>query len=474
MLLYFGGAEVPTHRKWLSSAGVTHVYLSYVGLSRRVKFSRPWLIADKFPQDMNVMLDAGAYTFNKEDAADADPGRLAEIAQGYEYFAAANAERVDCLTEFDALPLGLDWIKSRREDFYDDLGDKFMPVWHAEWGLSELDAMVSRYRRIGILQTALGDRDLVPVLNLHAANRGTLFHGLAMTKPSIMREVRWASVGSTSWISPMQFGDTFVWTGRGIKRYPKAYKDQARKRYRTLFTASGFDAEKIAADDTQEVARLSLWSWQELLRDINKHRAPAPQEQPEQREDDDARPPAVPVLEHRQTELLPGLTRPARNVEIRSDSLRRCNTCFLAERGCPGYKPNATCLYSIPIEISGPADIKHVEEQLIAMQTQRVLFMRATEDLEGGYVDPNLSNEIDRLSRMIKAQRDGTMIRESVTMKSNRPGEAGMFSRMFGAEAAQAAQAKAISSADDLIKATPMGDAYEITGVPLRQEGNNG
>jgi hypothetical protein len=109
------------------------------------------------------------------------------------------------------------------------------------------------------------------VLNGLVADHGVRLHAIAMTKPWAMAEVRWDSVASTSWLSPGQYGDTIVWTGKELKRYPRKYKDEARKRHRTLFTSAGFDAEKIAADDRIEVTRLSIWSWQQLAASLGRH-----------------------------------------------------------------------------------------------------------------------------------------------------------------------------------------------------------
>ena len=484
MKLYYGGAEVPSHRTWLQEAGIDHAYLSYVGLRRRIKFARPWLIKDKFPGGMHVLLDSGAHTYNKQEEAP-DLAQLAEVAGAYEAFVAANAERVDAFTEFDALPLGLGWIQARREDYYLDFGDKFMPVWHPEWGIDDLEALAASYRRVAIVQTALGDRDLIPVLNMLAGRRGTLFHGIAMTKPSVMRAVRWESVGSTSWLSPIKFGDTFVWTGQELKRYPKAYKDQARKRHRTLFTMAGFDSAKIAADDPNEVIRLSLWSWQRLMDDVNSTRkrdeVSERLRQPDPVLADRGNLPAAdlggdsadrlagPQVEHRDKILLPGISlfrsggEDGTHLGIRGDNLRRCDTCFLRERNCPGYKPGADCLYEMPIEIKTAADVKAVESALLAMQTQRVMFMRMAEDLEGGYADPNLSGEIDRLTRMIKAQREGAADKFSLRIEaSNRPGEVSMLGQIFGKEAAgKMAQIEPPSVVDDMIKESMMGEVFE-------------
>jgi hypothetical protein len=92
-----------------------------------------------------------------------------------------------------------------------------------------------------------------------------------MTKPWAMAEVRWDSVASLSSMSPGKFGATMVWTGKKLERYPHKYKDEARKRHRTLFTSAGLDAEKIAADDRIKVTRLSIWSWRQLAASLTRH-----------------------------------------------------------------------------------------------------------------------------------------------------------------------------------------------------------
>lgn len=466
MRLYYGGAEIASHRKTLIDNGIKDVYLSYMGLRRRIKFARPWVIDEKFPKDMHIILDSGAYSVNKGVASDYDLDELVAIASAYEAFVAYNCERADAFTEFDALPLGLEWILDRRRDYYDDLGEKFLPVWHAEFGVEELEHMAAQYKRVAVLQTALGDRDLIPVLNMLAERRGTAFHGLSMTKPDIMRAVKWESVGSTSWISPMQYGDTFVWTGRELKRYPKAYKEQSRKRYRTLFTLNGFDPQKIANDEHGEVAKLSLWSWQRCLEDINRKATGQLAEKDENQSVAVSQEPAPLVTRDRI--LLPGVSifQPAEEdaeteIRVQGQSLRQCNTCFLRERGCPGYKPDATCLYELPIEVKTREQLRAVENGLIAMQTQRVMFMRMVEDLEGGFPDPNLSSEIDRLTRMIKMQREGTAEKFNLSMTMNRPGELGALSRIFGDKVAEAQAIESRNVVDDMIKESELGKVYE-------------
>lgn len=484
MRLYFGGAEIGSHRALLEEAGVQHVAMSYMGLRRRVKFARPWLIKDKFPAYMSVFLDSGAYTLNatEEEIATAE---IEEINEHYQDFVNANLDRVEMVSEFDALAMGLDWIEEQRETFWHTVPrEKFMAIWHPVWGIPYLHEMASRYEIIGIPATSLEGRNLRPVLNALAV-KGTRIHGVAMTKIEEMQTIRWDSVASTSWISPQRFGDTIVWTGKELKRYPKKYKETARKRHRTLFQQMGLDAEAIANDDPTEVLRLSVKSWQKFEEYVNKHQGVTPLfshdtrpkveteeevvgDQPEEPDNSPPTPSTSKAVAkvREQTEMLPvmGLGKAREDEEdsatvlnIRSESARVCNNCFLAEK-CPGYEPDSNCLYNIPVQIRNRDQVKALRQGMIEMQTQRVLFMRMAEEIEGGYADPNLTKEINVLDKMIgayeEAEREGFSI--TVNARGSGPandGQSGMLSRLFGREAGE--RAKEIEggpvNADDFI-----------------------
>jgi hypothetical protein len=465
--LYYGGAEVPSWRKFLKENDIHDVYLSYMGLRRRVEFKRPWLIDEKFPEDQNVMLESGAFTVNREDS-EIEEDELLAIAEHYRSFVEQNIERVVCFTEFDALPLGREWINDQRE-FWDGFGDKFMPVWHYETGTDELERLASRYTRVAIMQTSVGERSLVPLLNSLVSRYGVRLHGLAMTKPDVMKEIRWDSVGSTSWISPSTFGDTHVWTGRELKRYPKAYKEEARKRHQSLFVNAGFDPTLIQADDRNEVLKLAVWSWEQLMNDLNRTRAfsnPVSSVTNHQETPDDdfteLTPPSVDNLpatlpngefiprppRKRTKEMLPGVTYHSENegdvAQLQSvgDSLRNCNNCPLSTKGCPRYEADSECGYALPVHVRTPRDLENFENIMIEMQMDRVLFRKMSEDLDGFGSDPSvLSKEMDRLTKMIKDKRDGNMEKTTIHISQQKPGELGMLGRMFGQEAADRASA---------------------------------
>lgn len=486
MHLYFGGAEQGGWARLLEAEGVKHVSLSYMGLRRRIKRLDRWRLEDHFPEDTHVFVDSGAYTLNKDDSKYTE-NEAVTLANDYMAFVAANLDRIEFASEFDASILGWRAIEDAREDFWSDLpADKWMPVWHADYGLGSLEAMADHNARLGILQDdAAGD--LTPLLNRLAGR--TKLHGVAMTKMDAMKEVDWASVGSTSWLSPTQYGDTFVWTGRELKRYPKKYKDQGRKRHRSYLDGQGFDTAKIEADDNHEILRLSLWSWQRYVESINPdgvttvisnpfepNAEPGPgavgTPAPTVRNDEVDIPAGkklLPVLGFTYEEVKGTdddgheTTREEPRISVPRETLLRCDTCFMKDK-CPAMKPGSDCAYDIPVQIRTPAQIVALQDALLEMQTQRVLLMRMIEQTEGGYADPNLSTEIGRLQKMIKEKMDGGKDRLKLTLEaSSGGGQPGMISRIFGNDAGEKLAAiEAPQPVEDIVNQANIFDAEVV------------
>lgn len=451
MKLYYGGAELPIWRKLLAAEGITDVSMSFAGLSKRVvSFDKPWLIAEKFPDDQNIFLDSGAFSYNDaEEDKKLTRDELLELSGTYQMFVTSNIDRVTMVSEFDAVDLGEDYISGQRQEFYDGLGDKFLPVWHEGDGLEELERLCASYSRVAVTGAGIKDHRTINALNNFAGRYGVRLHG-AGTKMDQMKSISWDSVGSTSWMSPSHYGDTAVWVGNELKRYPKKYKDQARSRHRTLFEQNGFDAELIIADDRTEVLRLSLWSWQKFMEHINGKRV-TPQDETPDSENAETPPGAVDhqlsvsrngdIVVSRETELIPnmGIRQDVQSGDMlyttRSDSMRMCNTCFLKDK-CAGYMPDANCLYGIPVSVRTPTQMKALQDGLVEMQFQRVKFMEMAEQASGGYVDSNLSGEIDRLQRLIKAKMEGESEKFSLKMDISRPaqGQPSLMAQLMGAK----------------------------------------
>jgi len=128
------------------------------------------------------------------------------------------------------------------------------------------------------------------------------------------------------------------------------------------------------------------------------------------------------------------------------------------------FLAGSNCAYNIPVTIRTKDQMQALQNSLIDMQTQRVMFMKMAEDLEGGYADPNLSSELDRLQKMIKIKTELESDSFSVKFEAKgTTGQAGIMSRLFGREAGDAARALPQEvSADRMILEMDVIDVDEI------------
>lgn len=482
--LFFQGGDASDHRKRLEAAGVKRIGISFHQLEKRIKRTAVWSLADHFPDDVTILVDSGAYSASKKDDWTEDDWR--SYVDRYCEFVETNLKRIDIVTEFDGVSLGRDYIEDMRTEYWDALGvsDKFMPVWHQEHGgLAELGRMAEEYDRVAITNVALDERRVMANrLNSLITKYGVKLHGLAITKPDDIMAVRFASVSSTSWVSPMRFGDTIIWDGTRLRRYPMKYKEKARKRNKRLIEKAGFDPDLVAADDPNEVVALSIWSWLQFEEHVAKRKglsvAPEPaSDEDEDDEDgqvastwDDDEPPAppedpfgepattpvevrnpnVPALS--ETTPLPVLgfervmaqnpdgTAGGSTLVTRSQhvSLRQCDTCYVAAT-CPAMEVGSACKFSIPVEIRTKEQLMSAMQSMVEMQMQRVAFARYAEELEGGYPDASVSAEIDRLFGTIAKMREINDNSNFLKIQIEERGHAGVLSRLFGEQHVQRA-----------------------------------
>lgn len=468
MIIYYMGSELPTYRRYILENGVTTSSLSYMGLRKRTKFTNPWLVSKYFPKGHRLFVDSGCQTLNSSKEEKYSDEELKVICEQYYSWVGQNLEDIQMFSEFDALQLGGEYLRAIRKTLSEEMSAKVLPIWHSETGIAELQSLGARYGKVGISQTNLGGRDLIPVL-VRMASDGVELHGLSMTKPDIMQAVKWTSVSSTSWTSPQRYGDTIIWSHNQLKRYSKTDKDQARRKERSVFLANGFDIDKIEKDDPAELLKISLWSWEKLVDSINRKNSgtvktvenPTAVTTTREEGEGDFIPekvegvgvavssPSFTPATRRPTQTIPVMstelhTDRVKNpdtgqmedkitpkVRIRSSSMRICDTCFLASK-CPMFEPGSTCAYDIPITIRTKDQLQSAVDSLVEFQFQRVLFMKMVEDIEGGYADPNLSLEMDRWNRMVKTKHEMEQEGFQFTVTAKQNGQMSVVDRIFG------------------------------------------
>ena len=129
--------------------------------------------------------------------------------------------------------------------------------------------MAGTYLDIALPGDALEEDTQLSTVTRTLSRQGTRFHILGSVKPDNLRQVSAETASTMSWLSPMMNGETIVWDGTKLVRYPKRMKDQARSRYRNVYTKAGLNVDKILEDDAKEVCRLAVWSYNQYEARLN-------------------------------------------------------------------------------------------------------------------------------------------------------------------------------------------------------------
>jgi hypothetical protein len=468
--IIFGGVEIPSNRTLLESAGVDKVMLNYWGLRKRgLPKTKPYLIGEHFLEGMQVWVDSGA---TQADKAGLSTRELEEYAADYEEFIAMNYDRIEGFTEFDSQSLGLAKVVQNRAVYEND--PKLWVVWHEGYSIALLEQWAQEWQNIAIPGGAVESvTTLASVIKRIKGTYDVSFHGLGTAKPDNIRSIPFDTVSTLSWLSPMRNGETIVWDGMKLVRYPKKMKAQARLRYKTVVERAGLDFTKFVEDDTKEATKVAIWSYRQLESAMPKKPKNTPNDkvvydnnddtlytglmetgigvsnnsglekrkvertEVEQRDPMEVVPMPVFGFEMKtivETEDGRDTLKDVPVVQSQSVSLRQCDTCFVASN-CPAFKPENTCAFNLPIEAKTPEQIKAMNVALLEMQAQRVAFMRFSEELNGGYADPNVSQEMDRYFKMLSSIKDLETNKEFVQITASRQTSGGVLSAIFGDKA---------------------------------------
>ena len=476
-MIIFGGVEIPSNRTLLERSGAKNVLLNYWGLRKRgLPKTKAYLIGEHFQPDMKVWLDSGAV---QADKANLSQRELEEYAADYEEFVALNYDRIEGWVEFDSQTFGLPRIQQNRAAFEND--PKMWVVWHEAYGTMVLQRWAAEYSHIAIPSDAIESvTSLAGITRGLKAKHQVSFHALATAKPDNLRQIPFDTASTLAWISPMRRGETIIWDGSKLVRYPKKMKSQARVRYKSVVEKAGLDFEKFTSDDTLEATKVAIWSFLQLEAVMDKDKPKLEsikggRKTPENafvsdNSDDTLYTGLMDYLggssdnsgqEVRKVEATEVVKRDPQDVQnlpvfgytmkqiVDTDedgneilaqvpvaqstgvSLRQCNTCFVASN-CPAFKPDNECAFNLPVEVKTPEQLKGLLTSVVEMQASRVAFMRYAEELNSGYVDPNTSQEIDRLFKLVANVKDLESNKEFVRITAERQSAGGVLSAIFG------------------------------------------
>jgi hypothetical protein len=473
MKIIFSGVEVGSNRTLLEGQQVTYMGLNYWGLRKRgLPKTKNWLISEHFDADIKVVIESGAPQAEK---AGLSKKELLDLAADYQEFLVNNADRAYAFLEFDSIILGYDWVEEQRSFFSND--SKLWVVWHQEYGQPILKEMSEDHQNV-----AIPNDEIEAVTNLAAVTRsysrqfGTQYHALGCAKPDNLRSIPFATASTLSWLSPMRRGETLIWDRTRLNRYPKKMKDQARPRYKAVVEKAGLNYLDFVQDSTLESTRVAVWSYLQLESSMDKKtpdlhiieggktsqvsdNSDTPlmsglmemmggasdnsglemrkQERPEVVQRDPNEVQNLPVFGYKMKTIVEtdedgkDVLKDVPVVNSQQTSLRQCDSCFVAAN-CPAFKPQNTCAFNLPVEVKTKDQLKSLLTAIIEMQGQRVAFMRFAEEMNGGYADPNVSQEIDRLFKLIGNLNEMDSNKEFIQITASRQSSGGVLSAIFG------------------------------------------
>jgi hypothetical protein len=475
--LIYLGADVPSNRVILETMGIKRVGVSFWRLTRRgLPKSKRYLLENYFQPYMEIHVHPGIPEATVLTAAE-----LEEFAEAYEDFLAHNMDRIASFTEIthpqvDKLNLQLQRQAAWSEE------DKFWVTIRSDSSYAEILDLCQQYKNVAIPYDLIeSDVSLAAKTRSLTNQYGTVFHALACAKPDNLRQIQVESATTQSWLSPMMRGETIVWDGNKLVRYPKKMKDQARPRYKAVYEKAGLDFDKIIQDDPVEVAKLALWSYDQFEERFNMVNNPFLSPEDDYNQEDelyynsdllhttgnaettpavhDKKGGQVRKLEHRDstematlpvfgTEYKTIVEQDENGFDVIKDvplmrsnatSLRMCDTCFVASN-CPAFKPANTCAFNLPVEVKTKEQLVSLLNAIIEMQAQRVAFSRFAEELNGGYPDPNTGQEMDRLLKLVKNAKDLQDTSSFIKMTVEAKNGGGVLSQIFGERARDLSQ----------------------------------
>ena len=451
MKLWLGGGEKSATRSMLVSAGVQRFGLNLTHFS--VPKRKELVLSDMFNGGSIVL-------FTSE--GDEDVHRYDDFLRTYH-------EQID--------------IVIGRPDYNGDwLAAKYVPVWNDGEDLERLAFLCQRFGKAAIADKAITPKTIGRIRSL-AQRWDAQLTGMT-SKADHIEALPWENVVVSSWTSSLRYGETQVFDGHGLRRYPAQHKDSARKKHRADIVRLGIDIDEVMNDDANTLGLLAIKSW---LAWADKNMAYDPNSSEDEHEhssqssneivdisqkpyegvsaDSTSTSVAINGVVKRQAEermLLPIMgietitslgskTQTDQGEEInispesipvvrfQSGGVRQCNSCYLSAR-CPAFKEHSDCAYQLPIEIRTKDQLQAALRAVLEMQMSRVMFAKFAEELEGQGIDSQLSVEMERMFKLVEKFKDISDTREMVRMEIETRSSSGVLSRLFGAKVGEVAR----------------------------------
>lgn len=462
--IIFAGADSPKVMDLMAWAKVRSILLSFYYIRKRKNVD--W--AAYLSQFEFVMIDSGAHTFKagagvtkhsktkagSELILSDDPVERDKIVYPYmDEYAEWIVKYQDYISTYVEMDIDELVGKEKCDEYREYMlskgmpKDKMMPVFHTQKPavdtLEDFEKWCKEYQYccVSFGGVYMG---FVPLFNI-AKKYGTKVHGLAMTNHSWIHKLPFFSVDSTSWLTGVQFGATFVAQNGRLKAYNKD-KKFVRKSYQQFCKRNGIDFAALLADKSEAVNQFNVLQWAEWDKALDRNKT----------RDYWLRPKGAVTMEDELDELSPEDFEEGAEGETVEDvpkvdsvleealampivpndfstmpvmqQIIKCDNCYLTDR-CPAYVEGAHCRLPVKLEINSGQDIVTVAKKMLEIHGERVLRQAFIEKIDGGQIDGVVTGQMKEFLNMAIRLKDLLDTREEVIIKAKGQG---VISKIFG------------------------------------------
>lgn len=453
MIVVFTGGESGAHVKVLESLPESRPYGVGVSWQHLRKRNKGVSYLESLSVKHTLVMDAGYSNvpLSKEDAL--------RIRDEYYSF-------VDGVSDLPLIALGFD---NSALDLSELRGDdpRVIPVIHSV-SPDLVERAVSMHHGLAMaMPRSLEylDKRVPSTMKRMSVKEETFFLGIGGSDFALADQMGLHGLMTSAWLGASKFGTLYLWDGSTLNRWdsPEERAD-VLPRYKDYLEQYGFHYESLLEGNGPQGNRLAAWSFLCAAGHVASSRVPesavdestttsvttgskatevgAASTNSEEEGESQSRPlmsfPGFSSFSHETLEPTAdgSMEFRTRNVlTTTGGSMRKCDSCFLSA-SCPAYKVGSDCVFHFPVEVRTDEQIKAVLASMVEVQASRVAFARYAEELNGGYPDPVVGEEMDRLVRIADRIRKRDEKRERLTVsvesESSNSDAPGVLSRIFG------------------------------------------
>lgn len=266
--MFYSGVEYEVYLKGCYDMGVRNFLMSYEYVGKRSLKQ----ITEKFDEKIHLFVDSGAFTYMADEKYYSyTEEQWEKHIEKYLKWAEKNRDYIFAIANLDIEQLVggdkvLEWNKKYFEPFMLRTGIIVCFIWHFQASTMTWEQYCQRYPYVGMTNAAdkgvdVNDEGYYRSMLNTAAKYNALVHGMGMTRTSMLPNLPFYTVDSTSWKVGMRYGLTSVWEKNKVKQYKKEEWDRKIVPVLQNYRDVQFDLKKLKEFYEPEVIKANVYAY---------------------------------------------------------------------------------------------------------------------------------------------------------------------------------------------------------------------